>query len=353
MSGVLIVHSAGPGVTVQDRGRSGTLAFGLSRGGAMDRLALAEGAALLGQPGTLATLELAGMGGRFEASRDLRIALTGAPMRASLTLAPQGAVHGNAPQGAVQGGRLVWGASHLLPAGATLDIGPVTAGAYGYLHVGGGIDVPQVLGARSAHLAAGLGRVIKAGDRLPLGKDAGQGTGLALPPSDRFGGGVVRVVASLQTGLFPQDQLDRFARTEFRRDTRANRMGVRLDGAGEGFAVSGGLSVVSELIVPGDIQVTGDGAPFVLMAESQTTGGYPRIATVLPCDLPRVAQAPAGAVLEFRFVTMAEALEAERRHRNDISALAGQIQPLVRDPHDIRDLLAYQLISGVTAGNDL
>ncbi|WP_372835381.1 biotin-dependent carboxyltransferase family protein [Puniceibacterium confluentis] len=336
MSDLLIVHSAGPNVTVQDRGRSGTLAYGLSRGGAMDRLALAEGAALLHQSDDLAVLEMAGVGGRFEATRDLRIALTGAEMRATL-----------------DGARLIWGASHLLPRGAVLDIGPVLSGVYGYLHVGGGIDTPQVLGARSAHLAAGLGRVLAAGDQLPLGADGGSATGNIVPRDTRFGGGVVRVVPSLQTELFPQDQLDRFVRTRFIRDTRANRMGVRLESAGEGFHVPGGLSVVSELIVPGDIQVTGDGAPFVLMAESQTTGGYPRIGTVLPCDLPRVAQTPAGAVLEFRFVTREDALEAERRYRSGVKALAGQIKPLVRDPHDIRDLLSYQLISGAIAGDEL
>jgi allophanate hydrolase len=336
VSDALIIHSTGPGVTAQDRGRSGTLAFGLSRGGAMDRLALAEGAALLNQPGDLAVLEMAGMGGRFEPTRDLRIALTGAAMRATL-----------------DGAKLAWGASHMIPQGAMLDIGPVISGAYGYLHVGGGIDVLQVLGARSAHLAAGLGKPVAAGDRLPIGTDGGGDTGAFLPRSERFEGGIVRVVPSLQTDLFAQEQLDRFAQTRFRRDTRANRMGVRLDAPGEGFSVTGGLSVLSELIVPGDIQVTGDGAPFVLMAESQTTGGYPRIGTVLPCDLPRVAQAPAGAVLEFRFVTMEDALEAERRFRAEIKALGGQLKPLVRDPHDIRDLLAYQLISGVTAGRDI
>ena len=331
----LIVHSAGPGVTVQDMGRSGTLAFGLSRGGAMDRRALAEGAALLGQGSELAALEMAGMGGRFEADRDLRIALTGAPMRAT-----------------IDGARLAANASHLLPKGAILDIGPVLAGAYGYLHVGGGIDVPMVLGARSVHLAAGLGRPLAAGDEVPLGNDEGHDVGLLLPVDDRFEGGVVRLVASLQTDLFPQDQRDRFGRTRFTRDTRANRMGVKLIQQGEGFGVPGGLSVVSETIVPGDIQVTGDGAPFVLMAECQTTGGYPRIGTVLPCDLARVAQAPAGAALVFRFVTMDEAREAERRDRAELKALAGQVTPLLRDPHDIRDLLSYQLISGVTAGED-
>jgi allophanate hydrolase len=126
MTRALIVHRAGPGVSVQDKGRPGYLAFGLSRGGAADRLALAEGAALLGQSDTLAALELPGMGGEFEATEDMRIALTGAPMRAS-----------------IEGERVVWNASHMLPRGARLSIGAVEAGAYGYLHLGGGIATPE------------------------------------------------------------------------------------------------------------------------------------------------------------------------------------------------------------------
>ncbi|MEM9755757.1 MAG: urea amidolyase, partial [Pseudomonadota bacterium] len=84
----LEVLSAGPSLTIQDGGRPGHLQIGLSRGGAMDRRALAEGAALLGQSAGCAALEMAGMGGVFEATEPLRIALTGAPMRASLNGQP-------------------------------------------------------------------------------------------------------------------------------------------------------------------------------------------------------------------------------------------------------------------------
>jgi len=333
MSRALIVHRAGPTTSVQDGGRPGFLAQGLSRGGAADRLALAEGAALLGQGAALAAIEMAGTGGVFEATEDVRIALTGAPMRATL---------GGAP--------LVWGASHRLRAGQPLEIGPAVAGVYGYLHVGGGIAVPPILGARGAHLAAGIGVVAGAGDRLPAGPDPGGEAGLALPAADRFAGGTIRAVRGPQTAMFPADALARFEATRFARDARGNRMGVRLIPDGEGFHSRAGLSVLSEIVVPGDIQVSGDGAPMVLLCECQTTGGYPRIGTVLPCDLPRVAQAPPGAALTIRFVGRAEALDAERAAAAALRALPKRLTPLVRDPRDIRDLLAYQLISGVTAG---
>lgn len=331
----LHVLSCGPGVTVQDPGRPGFLAQGLSRGGAADRLALAEGAALLGQA-VGAALEMAGMGARFRFDRAARIALSGAPMRASL-----------------DGQTLRWNASHSIPEGSTLDIGGASKGVYGYLSVGGGFALPMRLGAQGAHLAAGLGRVLEVGDSLPLGDDPGGPTGLCLPEDDRFGGGTLRVLPSLQTGLYPDAERHRFEAETFTRDTRGNRMGVRLRPEGAGFGLEQGQTILSEVITPGDIQIPGDGAPYVLLSECQTTGGYPRIGTVLPCDLPRVAQAGPGAALRFRFVTRTEALEAETKHRARIAGLAKAAQPLIRDPADLPDLLSYTLISGVTAGEEL
>jgi len=150
----------------------------------------------------------------------------------------------------------------------------------------------------------------------------------------------------MQTTCFSQATRARFTATTFRRDPRANRMGVRMDQPEDGFFADDVLSIVSEVIVPGDIQITGDGAPFVLMCECQTTGGYPRIGTVIPCDLPRVAQAPAGAEISFEFVTPEDAAKIELRARAEVASLSSRITALVRDPHDIRDLLGYQLVGG-------
>jgi allophanate hydrolase len=336
MSAELIVHSAGPAVTVQDMGRPGWLAEGLGRGGAMDRLALSEGAALLGQPETCAALEMGGMGGVFEVTADVEIALTGARMAAR-----------------IDGRPIAWNASHLLPAGARLEIGAVQEGAWGYLHLAGGIATEPLLGSRAAHLVAGIGRAIRAGDRLPLGTPAAKGrAGLFLEPEPRFSGGVVRVLPGLQADFFAESERARFAATRFTRDMRANRMGVRLTPEGEGFMGAAGLTIVSEVIMPGDVQVTGDGAPYVLVTECQTTGGYPRIATVIEPDLPRVAQAPAGAELRFTFVSLEEAVDAEARARQDRAGLKARVRPLVRDPAEIPDLLAYQLIGGVISATD-
>lgn len=335
MSAALIIHRAGPQVTVQDRGRAGLLGQGLSQGGAADRTALMEGAALLRQSPDCAALEMAGMGGSFEVSADTRIALTGAPMAVS-----------------VEGRKLAWNASHLLEAGARLEIGAAARGLYGYLHLGGGIATPPVLGARAAHLAAGIGRALQAGDRLPLGVDPRRDVGLTLVPHPRFAGGTVRVTRSVQTDLFADEMLARFAQTTFRRDARGNRMGARLDFDGAPFGTEGQLNILSEVIVPGDIQMTGDGVPFVLLPECQTTGGYPRIGTVIPADLPLIAQAGPGVALRFAFIPLDEALVVHRQYLAALAGLPKSLQPLLRDPQDVPDLLTMQLIGGVTAGHD-
>ncbi|MFP7673601.1 biotin-dependent carboxyltransferase family protein [Marivita sp. S0852] len=329
----LIVRRIVPGATLQDRGRTGFLAFGLSRGGAADLLALAEGAALLGQSTSCAALELPGAGGVFEATEPLRIALTGAPMQARL-----------------EGRPIVWNASYLLAQGAQLEIGAARSGSYGYLHVGGGFATQHVLGAQSAHLAAGVGRVITAGDHLAVGMDRASDVGLTLPTEPRFDGGALRLVDSFQSGLFDADTRARFTRTRFQRDARANRMGMRLTSQGDGFFAKGGLNILSETIVPGDIQITGDGAPYLLFAESQTTGGYPRIGTVIPADLPQAAQTPLGGRMTFEFVTRDEALRAQDRMQTYLTQLPNRVRPLIRDPAQMRDLLRHQLISGATSG---
>ena len=328
----LIVHQVGPGVAVQGLGRPGYLAMGRTRGGAADLRAVYEGAALLQQPKECAVLEMVGTGGTFEACHDMRIALTGATMTA-----------------AIDGEAVAWHASHALPKGGTLTIGPTRSGTYGYLHVGGGIETEVALGSRATHQSCGLGALVTAGQMLPVGPDRRSTVGMTLPVDSRFDGGTVRIVPSMQTGDFDADIRQRFEQTAFRRDPRANRQGVRLDSDGDGFSNPKALSIVSEVIVPGDIQITGDGTPFVLMAESQTTGGYPRIGTVLPCDLPRVAQAPAGATLQFQFLTLEDGAAQQARAAAEWDRLAGKVTPLVRDPAQMQDLLSYQLVGGAVS----
>lgn len=336
MSASLIVHRAGPSMTIQDLGRSGQHVNGLAAGGAADRLALAEGAALLRQSLRHAAIEMAGMGGEFEATQDMRIALTGAPMNAKLDGAP-----------------VVWNASYLLGAGQRLSIGAVNAGNFGYLHVGGGIDTKPFLGSRAAHLTGGIGQPIQIGDHLPVGDDPQiSKTGNVLTPQDRFSGGVVHILPSVHTHLFSDEVRARFAATKFQRTPKGNRQGAELSYEGAPFSTDAQLTILSDCMMVGDIQMTGAGQPFVLLPECQTVGGYPRIGTVIPNDLPKVAQATPGVALTFEFITHEQAVATHRpleSLRSDLTRLA---QPLIRNPHHIHDLLSYQLISGAITGWD-
>ncbi len=331
---MIIVEQAGPAVSVQDAGRKGGLGLGLSRGGAADRLGYLAACALSNADPGAAVIEMAGFGGRFRFESACRFALAGAPMRATLDGKP-----------------LNWNAAHLAEAGSTLEIGPVESGVYGYLLPGGGLLTPQELGGRGYHRIAGLGKPVEAGDRLPIAKAATADPPMRLPdmPQDTSS---LRIMPGPQTALFDLDTKDRFEATTFTRSARANRQGVRLEQDGPPFSAGSQLQQVSDFICEGDIQLTGDGTPYVLLADCQTMGGYPRIGTVLPVDLPRIAQAMPGVALRFRFVTVEEA-EAVWQSEDDIlRSLRKRLQPLIRDPRDIPDLLSYDLIGKPLGGED-
>lgn len=323
----VVVETVGPAVSVQDLGRPGGLGQGLSRGGAADRLGFIDGCVLLGQTADHAALELAGMGGVFTFTSPVRIALSGARMRAALDGAP-----------------IEWNASHLAMPGMRLEIGAAEDGVYGYLHFGGGLATPQELGGRGFHRIAGLGKLIAAGDTLPLGKDAHLDAPPMRLPARLKGSGPLRVMPGPQSDLFSDKMRTVFEATSFKRSPRANRQGVRLDHDGAPFATDGQLKLVSDFICEGDIQMTGDGTPFVLLAECQTMGGYPRIGSVIPTDLPRVAQAMLGETLTMRFITTAEAEDLWQSDEAYVKSRASAKAPRVRDPREMADLLSYELV---------
>ena len=333
----LTIHSAGPGLTVQDLGRPGWQAQGLSAGGAADRAAVLEGAALLAVDPAQAVIEMMGYGGTFSLDEGARFALTGAMMQADINGVP-----------------VSHNATHVLPAQARLTIRAAQKGVFGFLRLAGGITTDPVMASRAAHLTAGIGARLRAGDTLPLGPDPDPShVPQRLPVSERFAGGMIRIMPGPQTDFFSRDARAAFGAATFHRGPHGNRQGIRLEHSGGSFSAKGGLTLVSDLIVPGDIQITGEGVPYVLLAECQTTGGYPRIGSVIPADLPKVAQTAPGTRLQFRWLTLAEADATAISQEAQLRALTRLCQPMIRDPHDIADLLGYQLISGATPGDDL
>lgn len=334
MTGFVEVLATSSQITVQDLGRPGFTAFGLAPGGAADRRALWEAAALLGQAAPRAALEMPLAGGRFRLTEPGRIALTGAPMRAHLA-----------------GRGLRWNASHPVAAGDVLDIGPAEAGVYGYLSFAGGLDTPVQLGARATLAQAGLGCVLAPGQRLALGPDpAPQTPARFLPHGRRFSGGRLRVLPGPQSALFDEKTRACAFATAFIAGP-GSRQGLALHHTGAPFK-SRTATLLSDFITAGDIQITGAGAAVILLAECQSIGGYPRLGTVIAADLPIAAQARPGTPLWLDPVSVAQAQTASPPEEQAFAALLDACKPLLRNPHDMPDLLRYQLISGVVRGDE-
>jgi biotin-dependent carboxylase-like uncharacterized protein len=293
---ILRVVEPGPSTTVQDAGRFGYQRFGVSASGAVDLRSLAIANRLVGNPPEAAALEMTMAGGACEVVADgLSVALCGADMPLAIDGTPAASNR-----------------THWLRRGARLDIGMARAGLRAYLAVGGGIGVPPVLGSRATHLRSGLGgvegRALRAGDLL-------SGEPLASPPPllrlkhDRrpYFGGMVRIVAGPQADAFDPRALVILRDGRFRLSSQIDRMAARLDGPVLPFV--DGFNIVSDGVVAGSIQVPGHGHPLVLLADCQTTGGYPKIATTITPDLARIGQRRPNERVRFQFVSADEAEE--------------------------------------------
>ena len=285
----ITITRAGPLTTLQDRGRFGMLAQGISASGPMDRRAFAAAGALLQKAGETG-IEMTAAGIAFRADGSLRVGCAGGQF--TLT------VNGNLRE---------WPARLGLHEDDVVEVTPGPAGNYGYLRFDREIDVPSLLGSRATNLTVGLGgfkgRALRAGDRITFGELGGASPVEATGPSD----GPIRVLWGLHADLFDANVRTTFVTSGFTISTGLDRMGVRLTDPQQIFRTQRRLNLVSDAIVPGDIQILGDGTPIVLMRDHQPTGGYPRIATVVSADLDRFAQLRPGTEVRFRPVTLERA----------------------------------------------
>ncbi|WP_370678099.1 biotin-dependent carboxyltransferase family protein [Pleomorphomonas sp. PLEO] len=296
------ILSSGALNSVQDRGRLGLLSSGVSRSGAMDLQALDAANALLCNDRNAAAIEVAAFPFRLRFEMATKVAIAGAVAEARLA-----------------GRRLPpWWALEAR-AGDELTIDPPVTGARVYVALGGGVDVPLLLGARATDLKSGYGghegRGLMRGDRLPLGRqpsgrlpEAGIG---ALPPPGR--GDPSRPLCVLPTAEwadFSEDAHRLFESVGWRTTAEADRQGCRLDGPE--LVRQRRRELLSHGIVPGTVQVPPSGRPIVQLAEANTCGGYPKIATVIEADLWRLGQAMPGDELSFAVVGRNEALAALR-----------------------------------------
>lgn len=340
MSGLLEVVDAGIGNCIQDAGRPGYRSIGVPVSGAADPILLACANRLLGNAPDQAGLEISLVGPRLQAvTGTVRIALAG-DLRGRV-------IRGNGITLDVP----PWQTATLFP-GDGIALGAAQGGV-AYLAITGGFNVPPQLGSRAtyprAHLGGVAGRALAAGDRLPCGTVSGD-PWLEFRSEDAYvhADGPLRVVPGPQADHFDAAAMDTLLSQPFTVTREADRMGMRLAGPTLTHRADKGADIVSDGVVPGAIQVPGNGQPIILLADAQTVGGYPKIATVIRADLPRLAHLAPGATLRFAAVTIAEAQAAYRQQATALAAWTARIVSF-RPPGVIDEaaLYANNLVSGM------
>ena len=302
---LLTIIRPGLFTTVQDLGRWGHQHSGVPVSGPMDAFSHRLANALVGNDADAATLEATILGPEIRFEQRTLVAITGADLGASLDGA---AVDMNRP--------------HVCGAGGILRFGQRRHGARTYLACDGGMSVPRVLGSRATHVLSALGgldgRALIAGDQVPLGSPRETGahgwSGSSTP-------GLVtrlRVMQGPQHDDVGNEALETLLGARFMVSPQSDRMGYRLTGSRVGRA-SG--DTISDAAFAGGVQIPPSGEPILLMADHQTTGGYPQIVTVITADLPAAGQLAPGDAVEFVMCTRAQAIEALVEQESALRAL--------------------------------
>ncbi|MFH0784677.1 MAG: biotin-dependent carboxyltransferase family protein [Pseudomonadota bacterium] len=293
MKNAFRILSPGPCTTVQDLGRFGAYHMGVPVSGVLDDYAGRIANWLVGNSSNCALLEMTMIGAEIEFLTEVDIAITGAAMN---------------PQ--INGQPCRQWTSIRLQSGDVLHLGAAENGCRTYLAITGGVEVPVVLGSRSTYLGGLLGgldgRVVVAGDILKRGAGPLLRTPKSLPWYPLYPENIcLRAIAGPHNGYF-RDHLQHFFKATFEVTADCNRMGVRLAGPTIDRDTTAPESILSEPIVPGNVQMPASGQPIVLMKE-QTIGGYTNIATVISSDIWRLGQAKPDDTIRFVQISLEEA----------------------------------------------
>jgi antagonist of KipI len=316
MSAELCIIRPGALTTVQDLGRWGAQSQGVPVAGPMDPVSHRIANALVGNEAGSATLEVTLIGPEVEFQDARAVAVAGAEFDLLLD------------------GRPVAAGPLEVRAGSRLRFASRRRGARAYLSVAGGIDVPPVLGSRATHLVSRMGglngRALAAGDRLRLGeRPARQPAKVSSPvPSIAAvaeGGARVRVMPGPQRDRFADEALDILQSATYRIAKDSDRMGFRLEGPR--LPHKHGADIISDATPFGVLQVPESGQPLLLMADRQTTGGYPKIATVISADAGVAGQLGPGDGIAFSICSRQEAIAALIAQERALMALERSVMP--------------------------
>ncbi|QJD87543.1 5-oxoprolinase subunit PxpB [Cohnella herbarum] len=339
----LKVLKSGLLTTIQDLGRQGWQRYGVSVGGAMDRLSMRRANLLVGNEEGAAVLELTMVGGSYSIERDILVSICGG------NLVPT-----------ANGASIPMNKPVFLSRGTTLSFGTAVAGCRAYLAIAGGIYAPRLLGSRSMDVRAGMGggfgRSLTAGDSIGVDPyssrtaklvsklrnkaregvsgwstvdwqaKVGEGGDFPRATYDRIPTGriLLRVLPGAEWDSFTVESRNRLVSGQYRIETNSDRMGIRLSGGA--LTRTNYEELESHGVVAGTIQVPPDGQPIILGSGCQPTGGYPKIAHVLSADMPRLAQAVPGDRMIFELSDIDQAEQAIRQQERELAILTAGIK---------------------------
>jgi len=322
--------------SVQDAGRPRFQRYGLPVGGAMDPLAIASANCLVGNPLFAAAIEIGpGEASFILGNGRIRLALSGA--RRPI---------------AIDGRPIPLDCSTTLSSGEILTLGSPGEGVFSYLAFEGGIQGPESFGSLAVNAGAGLGspypRALKGGDDLTLteASDTPERSLAFSTPAD----GPIRIVPGPQFDEFDEESQALLVSSDWSISPSSDRMGYRL--LGPALRHNGDHNIVSDGTVDGSIQVPGDGMPIVLMRDRGTTGGYPKIATVISADLRRLAQIPGGQAFRFMTVTVPVAQHEARRMAGLLRTLPTRLEVATAAHFNIEALLSGNIAGNAVSAND-
>jgi len=289
----LEVLRAGLQSTVQDQGRFGYAHLGVSASGAADNFSLTIGNILVGNPKHYAGIEMTIIGDKYHFKSDAFVALTGSEFEAEL-----------------DNKSIPFWKRLPIKKGQILDIRSTKNGARCYLCVAGGINIEDVMGAKTTHLTSGIGglhgRILKNLDELEFGP-----LDDLIKPIKKVNDSIttdtkiIKVTKGVQWPWFDKNQKNKLFQHQYQVTKLSNRMGLRL--IGNAIKTKKGNEITTAGISLGSIQIPGDGQPIISFVEHQTTGGYAIIANVVSADIRKVGQLKAGDCFQFELISFSSA----------------------------------------------
>lgn len=314
---MVVVEKGGMLTTIQDQGRFGYERFGVSPSGPMDMRSFTTANILVGNQRDAAAMEITIIGPTLRFTEPAVIAVTGCDLSPTCN-----------------GTAVPMYTAVFIEAGAVLKTGIAKAGCRAYLAVAGGFSIPKVMGSCATSIQNKIGgvsgRKLNSGDELTVGNPSRalkQIAGQAFVP-EKIGSQqptILRVLMGPQENEFTEEGIHTFLESTYQVGNDSNRMGYRLNGPA--IQHSGDGNIISDGIATGSVQIPLAGLPIVMLAERQTVGGYPKIATVVSVDLPKIGQCRPGDSVRFRAISIDEAQRLYSSYLNELDDMERQLKP--------------------------